>query len=143
MAQHHNVFLRDLEHRIILWEGRSEDENHKIGDVMLKNMVVLPVSLNLLMLPCPFSQKRTFFSLNLNYFNTTKFFSQIYDEYFENLREILETMNTQFYKNEQFQQTYRDFEQQKICYIPITYLLLKPMHRLLHYQLLLESKTIM
>jgi FERM/RhoGEF/pleckstrin domain protein 2 len=45
MVQHHSVFLRDLEHRIVLWEGRGTAETHRIGDVMLKNMVVLPVSL--------------------------------------------------------------------------------------------------
>lgn len=42
MVQHHSIFLRDLEHRILIWENRSE-ENHRIGDVMLKNMVVLPI----------------------------------------------------------------------------------------------------
>lgn len=44
MGQHHSVFLRDLEHRIVLWEGRGTQDNNRIGDVMLKNMVVLPVS---------------------------------------------------------------------------------------------------
>jgi FERM, RhoGEF and pleckstrin domain protein 2 len=44
MSQHHSVFLRDLEHRIMLWEGRGLHDSHRIGDVMLKNMVVLPVS---------------------------------------------------------------------------------------------------
>lgn len=43
MLEHHSVFLRDLEHRILLWEGRGGHETHRIGDVMLKNMVVLPV----------------------------------------------------------------------------------------------------
>lgn len=42
MVQHHSIFLRDLEHRIVVWENRGE-ETHRIGDVMLKNMVVLPI----------------------------------------------------------------------------------------------------
>lgn len=42
MVQHHSIFLRDLEHRIVMWESRAE-ETHRIGDVMLKNMVVLPI----------------------------------------------------------------------------------------------------
>lgn len=42
MVQHHSIFLRDLEHRIVVWENRG-DETHRIGDVMLKNMVVLPI----------------------------------------------------------------------------------------------------
>lgn len=44
MLEHHSVFLRDLEHRILLWEGRGGHDTHRIGDVMLKSMVVLPVS---------------------------------------------------------------------------------------------------
>lgn len=44
MVQHHGVFLRDLEHRLLLWEGRGGHDTHRIGDIMLKNMVVLPVS---------------------------------------------------------------------------------------------------
>ncbi|XP_055548318.1 FERM, ARHGEF and pleckstrin domain-containing protein 2 isoform X3 [Wyeomyia smithii] len=104
MLEHHSVFLRDLEHRILLWEGRGGHETHRIGDVMLKNMVVLP----------------------------------IYDEYVESHREVLQRLNDLFENDERFQQTYRDFELQKVCYLPICYFVLKPLHRLLHYQLLLE-----
>uniref|UniRef100_U5EY02 FERM, ARHGEF and pleckstrin domain-containing protein 1 n=1 Tax=Corethrella appendiculata TaxID=1370023 RepID=U5EY02_9DIPT len=105
MLEHHSVFLRDLEHRILLWEGRGGHETHKIGDVMLKNMVVLP----------------------------------IYDEYIESHREILQRLNDLYDTDERFQQIYRDFEQQKICYLPILYFILKPLYRLLHYQLILET----
>lgn len=104
MLEHHSVFLRDLEHRILLWEGRGGHETHRIGDVMLKNMVVLP----------------------------------IYDEYVECHREILQRLNDLYENDERFQQAYRDFEQQKVCYLPICYFVVKPLHRLLHYQLLLE-----
>lgn len=53
----------------------------------------------------------------------------------EQIHELYET-------NDQFQQIYKDFEQQKICYIPIGYLILKPLHRILHYHLILESKAV-
>lgn len=53
--------------------------------------------------------------------------------------ELLERLHDLYESNDRFQQIYRDFEQQKICYIPIGGLLLKPLHRLLHYQLILES----
>lgn len=107
MVQHHGVFLRDLEHRLLMWEGRSnQDMVHRIGDIMLKNMVILP----------------------------------IYEEYLENHRDTLERLYEFYESNEQFQRVYRDFEQQKICYIPIGYLVLKPLNRLLHYELLLRSK---
>lgn len=104
MIQHHSVFLRDLEHRILLWEGRGSHEAHRIGDVMLKNMVVLP----------------------------------IYEEYIEVHMEILQRLNDLYENDERFQTIYREFEQQKICYLPICYLILKPLYRLLHYQKILE-----
>lgn len=106
MTQHHGVFLRDLEHRILLWENRNSTETPQIGDIMLKNMVVLPV----------------------------------YEDYLESHRECLERLNEMYEMDEAFQQIYREFEQQKICYVPISTLVLKPLHRLLHYQLVLESK---
>ena len=39
-----------------------------------------------------------------------------------------------------FSQVFRDFESQKVCYLPITTLILKPLHRILHYEILLERK---
>lgn len=105
MIQHHGVFLRDLEHRILLWENRHTEVHH-IGDIMLKSMVVLPV----------------------------------YEEYVEGHREFLERLNDLYETDESFQQIYREFEQQKICYVPIAALVLRPLHRLLHYQLMLESE---
>lgn len=32
----------------------------------------------------------------------------------------------------------RDFEQQRVCYLPFNMFLLRPLHRLLHYKLILE-----
>lgn len=104
MIQHHSVFLRDLEHRLLLWEGRGSHDTHKIGDVMFKNMLILP----------------------------------IYEDYLESHREVIEHLHDLYENDERFQQIYRDFEQQKICYVPIGMLVLKPLHRLLHYQLILE-----
>ncbi|KAI9579259.1 hypothetical protein GQX74_004731 [Glossina fuscipes] len=104
MTQHHNIFLRDLEHRMVLWEGRGTHETHRLGDVMLKNMAALP----------------------------------IYDEYVQAHGEILQCLNEMFETDNRFQQIYKDFEQQKICYLPLGELVLKPLYRMLHYQLLLE-----
>lgn len=67
-------------------------------------------------------------------------FRQIYEDYLESHREVIEHLHDMYENDEQFQQIYRDFEQQKICYIPIGLLVLKPLHRLLHYQLILERK---
>jgi FERM/RhoGEF/pleckstrin domain protein 2 len=43
-------------------------------------------------------------------------------------------------KNKKFDMSYKDFETQKICYLPFTLFLLKPVQRILHYKLLFESK---
>lgn len=43
MVQHHSVFLRDLEHRIVMWESRGDDIRTRIGDVLLKNLAMLPI----------------------------------------------------------------------------------------------------
>lgn len=56
-------------------------------------------------------------------------------------REVIEHLHDLFENDDRFQHIYRDFEQQKICYIPIGMLALKPLHRLLHYQLVLERKS--
>ncbi|XP_070498846.1 FERM, ARHGEF and pleckstrin domain-containing protein 2-like [Chironomus tepperi] len=104
MVQHHSIFLRDLEHRIVMWESRGDDVKIRIGDVMLKNMVVLP----------------------------------IYEEYVEFHREIIQRLNDLFTTDDRFQQIYKEFEQEKVCYLPLSTFLLKPLHRLLHYQKLLE-----
>lgn len=39
-----------------------------------------------------------------------------------------------------FEHVYKDFESQKVCYLPLSTFLLKPGQRLLHYKLILESK---
>lgn len=125
MVQHHSVFLRDLEHRIVLWEGRSNaaaannatyantngngsgggKTEQRVGDLMLKNMVLLP----------------------------------IYEEYLDTHRDILQALNDMYTSDHAFQQVYREFEQQKTCYVPIFNLLLKPFQRLVHYKMLLDQ----
>jgi len=104
LAQHHNLFLRDIEHRLVQWEGRGGHDAHRIGDVMMKHMAALP----------------------------------IYDEYVQTHLDILHCLNDMYEADERFRQVYKEFEQQKVCYLPIGELLLKPLNRLLHYQLILE-----
>lgn len=66
---------------------------------------------------------------------------QIYEDYLESHREVIEHLHDLYENDDGFQQIYKDFEQQKICYIPIGMLVLKPLHRLLHYQLILERNS--
>ncbi|TKS74794.1 FERM, RhoGEF and pleckstrin domain-containing protein 2 FERM domain including [Collichthys lucidus] len=83
----HRGFLKELDQRLALWEGRSnahvKGDYQRIGDVMLRNMCAL---------------KRL---------------------------KKLETV-------------YKEFELQKVCYLPLNTFLLKPIQRLMHYKLILE-----
>ena len=63
-----------------------------------------------------------------------------YSRYIDTHLIVLDKLEQTLHKNSKFEQVYRDFEMQKVCYLPLTTLLLKPLHRVLHYQLLLESK---
>lgn len=64
-----------------------------------------------------------------------------YCRYIDTHLVILEKLQQALHKNSKFEQVYRDFEMQKVCYLPLTTLMLKPLHRILHYQLLLESES--
>ncbi|XP_066157423.1 FERM, ARHGEF and pleckstrin domain-containing protein 1 isoform X3 [Euwallacea fornicatus] len=62
----------------------------------------------------------------------------IYEEYLDGHLLVLERLDEAFKKNQKFEQLYRDFETQKVCYLPLTTFVLRPLHRLLQYQILLE-----
>ena len=40
--------------------------------------------------------------------------------------------------NKTFEEAYREFESQKVCYLPLNTFFLKPGQRMLHYKLILE-----
>ena len=42
--------------------------------------------------------------------------------------------------NKTFEEAYREFESQKVCYLPLNTFFLKPGQRMLHYRLILERK---
>ncbi|KAJ8920883.1 hypothetical protein NQ315_015676 [Exocentrus adspersus] len=62
----------------------------------------------------------------------------IYEEYLDGHMLVLERLDTSFKQNSRFEQLYRNFEMQKVCYLPLTKFVLKPLHRLLQYQSLLQ-----
>lgn len=63
----------------------------------------------------------------------------VYEEYLDSHLVMLERLDVAFKQNNNFEQLYRDFEVKKVCYLPITTLVLKPLHRLLQYQFLLQK----
>ncbi|GLV37815.1 Chondrocyte-derived ezrin-like domain containing protein [Carabus blaptoides fortunei] len=62
----------------------------------------------------------------------------LYEEYIDGHLVVLERLDAAFKQDSRFEQLYRDFELQKVCYLPLTTFVLKPLHRLLHYKNLLD-----
>ena len=65
----------------------------------------------------------------------------MYRTYIEHHEDILTELETAIRRNKRFEQVYKDFEAQKVCYLPLNTFLLKPAQRLLHYKLILERKS--
>jgi len=106
----HAAFLKDIEQRMATWEGRGNA--HLDGDYRKIGDIIL----------------RNFNQNTLDH----------YTRYIDTHLIVLDKLEQTLHKNSKFEQVYRDFEMQKVCYLPLTTLLLKPLHRVLHYQLLLE-----
>lgn len=64
--------------------------------------------------------------------------TEYYLKYVEAHPVILDRLEQTILKDSRFAQVVRDFESQKVCYLPLTTLIVKPLHRILHYDLLLE-----
>ncbi|XP_061579437.1 FERM, ARHGEF and pleckstrin domain-containing protein 1 isoform X1 [Cololabis saira] len=104
----HTGFLREVEQRLALWEGRSnahiKGDYQRIGDVLVKNVQALkPLTVNL--------SKQS---------------------------EVLLELEKSCKASRRLESLCRDFELQKVCYIPLNVFILRPLHRLLHYQQILE-----
>ncbi|KAI9542506.1 FERM, ARHGEF and pleckstrin domain-containing protein 2 [Dissostichus eleginoides] len=104
----HRGFLKELDQRLALWEGRSnahaKGDYQRIGDVMLRNMCAL----------------KEFTS-----------FLQKHDEVLTELEKASKRLK-------KLETVYKEFELQKVCYLPLNTFLLKPIQRLMHYKLILE-----
>uniref|UniRef100_A0A1A8IW82 FERM, ARHGEF and pleckstrin domain-containing protein 1 n=1 Tax=Nothobranchius kuhntae TaxID=321403 RepID=A0A1A8IW82_NOTKU len=104
----HAGFLREVEQRLALWEGRSnahiKGDYQRIGDVMLKNLQALkPLTANL-----------------------------------HRQSDILLELEKAFKTSRRLENLCRDFELQKVCYVPLNVFILRPLHRLVHYKQILE-----
>ncbi|XP_036152507.1 FERM, ARHGEF and pleckstrin domain-containing protein 1 isoform X3 [Myotis myotis] len=104
----HTNFLKEIEQRLALWEGRSNahirGDYQRIGDVMLKNVQAMkPLAAHLW-----------------------------------KHGEALEALETGIRSSRRLENLCRDFELQKVCYLPLNTFLLRPLHRLMHYKQVLE-----
>merc|ERR1719438_158520 len=106
----HAAFLKDIEQRMATWEGRGNADLE--GDYKKIGDVIL----------------KNFNQNTMDHYNG----------YIDTHLIVLDKLEQTIHKSSKFEQVYRDFEMQKVCYLPLTTLLLKPLHRVLHYQLLLE-----
>lgn len=53
---------------------------------------------------------------------------------------VLEHLDASFKQNPKFEQMFREFESQKVCYLPFTTFVLRPLHRLIQYRTLINSE---
>ncbi|XP_058404386.1 FERM, ARHGEF and pleckstrin domain-containing protein 1 isoform X1 [Diceros bicornis minor] len=104
----HTNFLKEIEQRLALWEGRSNahirGDHQRIGDVMLKNIQGM---------------------------------KQLAAHLWKH-GEALEALETGIRGSRRLENVCRDFELQKVCYLPLNTFLLRPLHRLMHYKQVLE-----
>ncbi|XP_053868402.1 FERM, ARHGEF and pleckstrin domain-containing protein 1 isoform X1 [Malaclemys terrapin pileata] len=104
----HTTFLKEIEQRLALWEGRSnahiKGDYQRIGDVMLKNI-----------------QSMKQLTVHLRKHN-----------------EVLMELENGIKNSRKLENLCRDFELQKVCYLPLNTFLLRPLHRLMHYKQIME-----
>ncbi|CAL8392798.1 unnamed protein product [Boreogadus saida] len=104
----HRGFLKELDQRLALWEGRSnahvKGDYQRIGDVMLKNMTAL----------------------------------KEFTGYLQKHDEVLTELEKASRRVKKLEAVYKEFELQKVCYLPLNTFLLKPIQRLMHFKLILE-----
>ncbi|XP_033097418.1 FERM, ARHGEF and pleckstrin domain-containing protein 1-like isoform X2 [Anneissia japonica] len=104
----HCKFLKEVEQRLATWEGRSNA--HLKGNYQRIGDVMLKNIQNL----------------------------KLYTSYIEKIEQIITELEVATKKNKKFEHFYKDFELQKVCYLPFNTFLLKPVQRLLHYRVVLE-----
>ncbi|XP_066565212.1 FERM, ARHGEF and pleckstrin domain-containing protein 2 isoform X2 [Amia ocellicauda] len=104
----HRGFLKEIDQRLALWEGRSnahvKGDYQRIGDVMLRNMCSL----------------------------------KEFTSYLQKHDEVLTELEKATKRLKKLETVYKEFELQKVCYLPLNTFLLKPIQRLMHYKLILE-----
>ncbi|VVC43403.1 Hypothetical protein CINCED_3A007052 [Cinara cedri] len=64
---------------------------------------------------------------------------ELYDQYLDEHLNVLEKIDHAYRTNKKFEAFYKDFEMEKVCYLPLSSFVLKPLQRLLHYSHLLEK----
>ncbi|VDI21195.1 FERM, RhoGEF and pleckstrin domain protein 2 [Mytilus galloprovincialis] len=109
----HCDFLKELDQRLSMWEGKTNA--HMNGDYQRIGDIMSD-------------------SFNTNVLN-------MYKHYIDHVEDLLTQVQENMKRNKKFDQMYKEFESQKVCYLPLNTFFLKPGQRLLHYRLILERIT--
>uniref|UniRef100_A0A8C2Y7D6 FERM, ARHGEF and pleckstrin domain-containing protein 2 n=1 Tax=Coturnix japonica TaxID=93934 RepID=A0A8C2Y7D6_COTJA len=103
----HRGFLKEIEQRLSLWEGKTNA--HVKGDYQRIGDVML------------------------RNMRTLKEFTS----YLQKHDEVLTELEKATKRLKKLEMVYKEFELQKVCYLPLNTFLLKPIQRLMHYKLIL------
>ncbi|KGL99705.1 FERM, RhoGEF and pleckstrin domain-containing protein 2, partial [Charadrius vociferus] len=103
----HRGFLKEIEQRLSLWEGKTNA--HMKGDYQRIGDVML------------------------RNMRTLKEFTS----YLQKHDEVLTELEKATKRLKKLEMVYKEFEMQKVCYLPLNTFLLKPIQRLMHYKLIL------
>ncbi|PKU43145.1 and pleckstrin domain-containing protein 2 isoform x1 [Limosa lapponica baueri] len=103
----HRGFLKEIEQRLSLWEGKTNA--HIKGDYQRIGDVML------------------------RNMRTLKEFTS----YLQRHDEVLTELEKATKRLKKLEMVYKEFELQKVCYLPLNTFLLKPIQRLMHYKLIL------
>lgn len=103
----HVGFLQDLEQRLILWEGKVQAS--ELGDAQRIGDLLLRHDQQL----------------------------ALYKDYLDHLEGLLMELSNCAQSNRELNKRLQEFETEKVCYLPVYCMLLKPAHRVLHYESIL------
>ncbi|XP_075573305.1 FERM, ARHGEF and pleckstrin domain-containing protein 2 isoform X2 [Pelecanus crispus] len=103
----HRGFLKEIEQRLSLWEGKTNA--HMKGDYQRIGDVLLR---------------------NMRALKEFTSYLQKHDEVLTELEKATKRLK-------KLEMVYKDFELQKVCYLPLNTFLLKPIQRLMHYKVIL------
>lgn len=105
----HCVVMKELEQRLASWEGRPGSQMKGLPQNKIGDILLEKLDLN------------------------------VYQEYLNNLNDLLIGIEEACKKSKALDKFCRDFETKKECYLPINMFMVKPVQRLLHYKLIMES----
>lgn len=107
----HCALLIEIEHRLAQWEGKNGQPSDPIYH-RIGDIILKNIT-----------------------------FLQYYTDYLEHHDDILTELELACRRNKKFEIAIREFEMEKVCYLPLHAFLLKPVQRLQHYSLIFKGKS--